>query len=66
MIVAGTVLYRHADDHDLIPVDRDRVTVTRQIKVGLHGTFVVIAADVDEAGCDSLSLTLNHILRTAG
>ncbi len=98
MAVVGVVLYRlfrHADDHDQIIVDRERVTVIRrrgdrewrdefqrywtkvtlerrrgwypsQLKVGSHGRFVVIAADVSEEERESLSTTLNNFLRKKG
>lgn len=98
LVVVGSVLYRlfrHADDHEQILIDRDNVTVIRRrgrrewrdefqrywtrvmlerrhgwypsrLKVGSHGKFVVIAADVNEAERESLSETLNKILRKAG
>lgn len=94
LALAGAVLYRlfrHADDHDRIMVDRERVTVIRQrgrrewrdefqrywtrvtlergrswypsrLKVGSHGRFVVIAADVNEKERESLSATLGNII----
>lgn len=98
MAVVAVVLYRlfrHADDHDQVIVDRERVTVIRyrarremrdefqrywtkvtlerrrswypsQLKVGSHGRFVVIAADVSEEERESLSTTLNNFLRKEG
>lgn len=98
MLVVGLVLYRlarHADDHDLIVVGREHITVIRrrggcewrnefqrywtkvtlerrrswhpsQLKVGSHGRFVVIAADVNEEERKSLSVTLNNFLRKQG
>lgn len=98
MAVVGAVLYRlsrHADDHDQVIVDRERITVIRrrarrewrdefqrywtkvtlerrrgwypsQLKVGSHGRFVVIAADVNEEERESLSATLNNFLRKEG
>jgi uncharacterized membrane protein len=95
LAVVGAVLcrlFRHADDHDRIMVDRERVTVIRrrgrrewrdefqrywtkvvlerrrgwyppQLKVGSHGRFVVIAADVNEKERESLAITLNDLLR---
>jgi uncharacterized membrane protein len=94
LAVVGAVLYRlfrHADDHDRIMIDRERVTVIRQrgrcewrdefqrywtkatlerrrgwypsqLKVGSHGRFVVIAADVNEKEREALSTTLNNII----
>ena len=94
LALVGAVLYRlfrHADDHDRIIVDRERVTVIRrrgrhewrdefqrywtrvtlerrrgrypsQLKVGSHGRFVVIAADVNEKERESLSTALNNII----
>jgi uncharacterized membrane protein len=98
LALVGAVLYRlfrHADDHDWIIVDRERVTVIRrrgrrewrdefqrywtrvtlerrrgrypsQLKVGSHGRFVVIAADVNEKERESLSTTLNNFLQKKG
>lgn len=95
LAVVGAVLhrmFRHADDHDRIIVDHERVTVIRrrgrrewrdefqrywtkvvlerrrgwyppQLKVGSHGRFVVIAADVNEQERESLSATLNDFLQ---
>ncbi len=88
-------LYRHADDHERILVDRERVTVIRRrgrhewrdefqrywtkvtlersrgwhpsrLKVGSHGRFVVIAADVNEKERESLSAALNDFFRKKG
>lgn len=98
VVVVGVVLYRlfrHADDHEQIIVDRERVTVIRwrgrrerrhefqrywtkvvlerhrgwypsQLKVGSHGRFVVIAADVNEKERESLSAALNDFFRKKG
>ncbi len=98
MVVVVAVLYRlfrHADDHDRIVIDRANVTVTRRrgrrewrdefqrdwtkvtlerrhgwypsrLKVGSHGKFVTVAADVNEEERESLSLALNKVLRNAG
>ena len=92
----GAVLYRlfrRADDHDRIIVDRERDTVRRgrrewrdefqrywtrvmlerrcgwypsQLKVGSHGWFVVIAANVNEKERESLSTTPNNFLQKKG
>lgn len=94
LAVMGAVLYRlfrHADDHDRILVDRERVTVIQRrgrhewrdefqrywtkvvlerrrgwhpsrLKVGSHGRFVVIAADVNEKERESLSTALGNII----
>ena len=37
-----------------------------RLKVGSHGKFVIIAADVNEEEKETLSLALNKILRKAG
>jgi uncharacterized membrane protein len=98
MVVVGAVLYRlfrHADDHDRILINRDLITVIRRrgrrewrddfqrywtkvtlerrnswypsrLKVGSHGKFVIIAADVNEVEREKLSLALNEVLRNAG
>jgi uncharacterized membrane protein len=98
LALVGAVLYRlfrHADDHEQIIVNRERVTVIRcrgrrerrdefqrywtkvtlerrrgwypsQLKVGSHGRFVVIAADVNEKERESLSATLNNLLLNKG
>jgi uncharacterized membrane protein len=98
LALVGAVLYRlfrHADDHEQIIVNRERVTVIRcrgrrerrdefqrywtkvtlerrrgwypsQLKVGSHGRFVVIAADVNEKERESLSTTLNNLLLNKG
>ena len=98
MAAVATVLYRlfrHADDHDVIIIEGDRVTVIRRrgkqewreefqrywtqitlerrrswypsrLRVGSHGRFVVIAADVNEKERESLSVTLKNALRQAG
>jgi uncharacterized membrane protein len=98
LALVGAVLYRlfrHADDHEQIIVDRERVTVIRcrgrrerrdefqrywtqvtlerrrgwypsRLKVGSHGRFVVIAADVNEKERESLSTALNNFLQKKG
>lgn len=98
MTVVAAVLYRlhrHADDHDLVAVEGERITVIRRrgkrewrdefqrywmkitlersrgwypsrLKLGSHGRFVIIAAEVNEEERESLSTTLNNALRKSG
>lgn len=85
-------LYRHADDHELIIMDDDHVTVIRyrggrersdvfqrywskaalehpvswypsRLKLGSHGRFIVIGADIDEDERRTLVVWLNEALR---
>lgn len=96
--LVGIVLYRlthHADDHERIIVEGERVTVVRRrggrewrdefprywtrlawerrrgwypsrLKLGSHGRFVVIGADVSEEEREALSATLGEALRRTG
>ena len=94
IVLVGGVLYwlhRHADDHDLVVMGVERVTVTRRragrewqdefqrywvkvilerhrwypsrLKIGSHGRFIVIGADVNEEERRALSARLNEALR---
>lgn len=86
-------LYRHADDHELIIMDNDHVTVIQyrggrersdvfqrywvkvtlehygswypsRLKLGSHGRFIAIGADIGEDERQTLSAWLNEALRS--
>lgn len=86
-------LYRHADDHELIIMDNDHVTVIQyrggrersdvfqrywakvtlercgrwypsRLKLGSHGHFIMIGADIGEDERQTLSARLNEALRS--
>ena len=90
--VVGYRLFRHADDHDVVVISNERVTVIRrrggrerqenyqqywakvvleqrtgwypsQLKVGSHGSYVVIAADVSEEERQTLAKSLSQALQ---
>ncbi len=49
-----------------VVLERRRGWYPSQLKVGSHGRFVVIAADVNERERESLSATLNNFLQQRG